>query len=102
MIRHKTRRTNGQSPDTIIRKINPTLRGWFGYFKHSYKTTFPPIDGWVRMRLRSILRKRQKKEGARSTGPTINAGRTHSLPSGGRISLEAAHRTACQSMTMAH
>jgi len=34
-----------------------------GYFRHSHYTTFEPIDKWVRMRLRSILRKRQKKRG---------------------------------------
>jgi RNA-directed DNA polymerase len=100
-IRHKTRRTNGQSLDTIIRKINPTLRGWFGYFKHSYKTTFPSIDGWVRMRLRSILRKRQKKKG-RGRGSDHQRWPNAFFAEMGLYSLTAAHRTACQSMTMAH
>jgi RNA-directed DNA polymerase len=62
-IRHKTRRTNGTSLAQIIATMNPVLRGWFGYFKHSYKTTFGSIDGWVRMRLRSILRKRRGGRG---------------------------------------
>ena len=36
-IRAKTRRTDGRSLSTIIADINlGTLRGWFGYFKHSY------------------------------------------------------------------
>lgn len=100
-IRHKTRRTNGQSLDTIIRKINPTLRGWFGYFKHSYKTTFPSMDGWVRMRLRSILRKRQKKKG-RGRGSDHQRWPNAYFAARGLYSLTAAHRTACQSMTMAH
>jgi len=57
-IRAKTPRQNGHSLTWIIADVNRTLRGWFEYFKHSYYTTFPRLDKWVRMRLRSILRKR--------------------------------------------
>ena len=39
-IRAKTKRTSGKCLRAIIQSLNPTLRGWFGYFKHSYKTTF--------------------------------------------------------------
>jgi RNA-directed DNA polymerase len=62
-IRIRTRRTQGQSLSDIIAKINPTIRGWFEYFKHSHENVFEPIDGWIRMRLRSILRKQQGKKG---------------------------------------
>jgi RNA-directed DNA polymerase len=62
-IRKKTKRNNGHSLKTILANINPILRGWFNYFKHSHRTTFPTIDGWVRMRLRSILRKRHGGRG---------------------------------------
>ena len=62
-VRAKTRRTNGRSLRVIIADVNRTLQGWLGYFRHSGYTTFEPLDGWVRMRLRSILRKRQKKRG---------------------------------------
>lgn len=62
-IREETPRTSGRSLLLTIGKINKTLWGWFGYFKHSYKTTFGPIDSWVRMRLRSILRKRAGRKG---------------------------------------
>lgn len=62
-IRGKTRRTNGQSLQAIIVSVNRTLRGWYEYFKHSWKTTFPDLDGWIRMRLRSILRRRRKCKG---------------------------------------
>jgi len=57
-IRAKTRRCNGYSLDTIITKVNQTTKGWFEYFKHSHYTTYARHDGWIRMRLRSILRKR--------------------------------------------
>jgi RNA-directed DNA polymerase len=62
-IRAKTRRANGRSMSMIVADVNRTLRGWFEYFKHSYRTTFPSVDGWVRMRLRSILRKRRGGRG---------------------------------------
>ena len=62
-IRAKTRRTTGGSLDQIIAGLNPVVRGWFGYFKHSHWTTFPTLDGWIRMRLRSILRWRRKGKG---------------------------------------
>lgn len=62
-IRTKTRRTDGRSLSMIVTDVNRTLRGWFEYFKHSCRSTFPELDGWVRMRLRSILRKRQGRSG---------------------------------------
>jgi hypothetical protein len=33
------------------------------YFQHSHGTTFRPLDGWLRMRLRSILRNRSGRKG---------------------------------------
>jgi RNA-directed DNA polymerase len=57
-IRRKTRRLNGQALSTIIEDVNQTMQGWFEYFKHSHKTEFTQQDSWIRMRLRSILRKR--------------------------------------------
>jgi RNA-directed DNA polymerase len=62
-IRQQTKRTNGHSLLSIIESVNRVRRGWFGYFKHSHKATFKPLDQWVRMRLRSILRRRQGKRG---------------------------------------
>lgn len=62
-IRVHTRRTNGRSLEETIRRVNTVRRGWFEYFKHSHRTTFEPLDRWVRMRLRSILRRRQGRRG---------------------------------------
>jgi RNA-directed DNA polymerase len=62
-IRAKTRKLRSGSMSDIIGEVNQTLRGWFEYFKHSHKTTFKPLDGWVRQRLRTILRKRHKGSG---------------------------------------
>jgi RNA-directed DNA polymerase len=67
-IRQDSKRRNGHSLQTIISNVNQTLIGWFEYFKHSHKTAFPPLDKWIRMRLRSILRQRHKRKGrARGT-----------------------------------
>jgi RNA-directed DNA polymerase len=62
-IRRKTRRNNGHSLETIIRDVNSTLKGWFEYFKNADSRTFKPLDGWIRRRLRSILRGRQGRGG---------------------------------------
>lgn len=59
-IRAKTRRNRPGSMTQIVEEINPTLRGWIGYFKHSIKNIFPPLDSWVRGRLRTIQRRRHK------------------------------------------
>ena len=62
-IRGKTKRTNGHSLQAIIADVNRTLRGWYEYFKHSWPRTFDILDGWIRMRLRSTLRKRAGRHG---------------------------------------
>ncbi len=62
-IRQKTRRTNGKSMKQIICEVNLTLRGWYGYFRHSQKSAFGDLDSWVRGRLRAILRKRHRLKG---------------------------------------
>jgi RNA-directed DNA polymerase len=62
-IREKTRRTDGHSLQAIIGQINQTTIGWFEYFKQSHYTTFESIDGWLRMRVRSILRWRSGRKG---------------------------------------
>jgi RNA-directed DNA polymerase len=62
-LRAQTRRTNGTSLAAIVATLNPVLRGWYAYFRHSHITTFAPIDQWLRMRLRSILRTRHGRRG---------------------------------------
>jgi len=62
-IRVKTQRTRGDSLATIIDDLNPTLRGWFNYFKHAHWVTQLGIDGFTRRRLRALLRKQEKRPG---------------------------------------
>lgn len=51
------------------------LRGWFEYFNHSYGQTFRMEDGFVRRRMRSILRKGSHRKGsAKGMEPSNHAG----------------------------
>jgi RNA-directed DNA polymerase len=62
-VRAKTRRANGHSLQTIITLVNRSLKGWYEYFKHGSSMALATLDGWVRMRLRSILRVRSGRRG---------------------------------------
>lgn len=95
-IRDKTKRANGYSLATIVADVNQTLRGWFVYFQHSHKSVFRELDCWIRMRLRSILRKRL---GLRGPGRGKDHQRWPNLffAREGLYSLLAAHAKACQS-----
>lgn len=62
-MRAKTRRTRGESLERIIADLNPALRGWFGYHKHAHSSTFRKLDGFIRRRLRALLRKQEKRPG---------------------------------------
>jgi RNA-directed DNA polymerase len=95
-IRVKTRRTNGHSLDCIVASLTPTLQGWFAFFRHCHGNVFSTLDGWIRGRLRSILRRRRG-----GSGP--GRGTDHQRwPNGffseyGLYSLTAAHKRLCQS-----
>jgi RNA-directed DNA polymerase len=95
-IRAKTKRTSGESLTKIINDLTPTLRGWFEYFKHSHRTTFRNLDGWIRMRLRSILRKRLGKRG-RGRGSDHHRWPNAFFAKHGLYSLKTAHALARQS-----
>lgn len=92
----KTKRTSGNSLRTIIASLNPTIRGWFEYFKHSHPNVFPSLDGWTRMRLRSILRKRLGKTG-RGRGSDHQLWPNAFFAEHGLFSLQTAHALARQS-----
>jgi RNA-directed DNA polymerase len=95
-LRTKTKRTDGRALQCIIADINRTLRGWFGYFRHSYRTTFAAVDSWVRGRLRSILRKRAGRRG-RGRGRDHQRWPNAYFAGQGYFSLEIAFAQACQS-----
>jgi RNA-directed DNA polymerase len=95
-IRANTKRNNGQSLPMIINDVNRMLGGWYEYFKHSHFTTFSPLDGWLRMRLRSILRRRSGRRG-RGRGKDHQRWTNAFFSEHGLFSLMAAHELARQS-----
>jgi RNA-directed DNA polymerase len=96
-LRAKTRRTSGDSLQYIVKHVNRTLRGWYEYFKHSsYANVFCDLDGWIRMRLRSILRKRAGRQG-RGCGREHNRWPKRYFAEQGLFSLATAHALAVQS-----
>jgi len=62
-LRPLTKRTSGKSLSEIVAQVNPILRGWYGYFRESHPSGLRGPDGWLRRRLRALLRKREKRPG---------------------------------------
>jgi RNA-directed DNA polymerase len=60
-VRAKTGRSRGDSLERIVADLNPLMRGWFGYFKYARPHIFSILDGFVRRRLRAILRKQDRR-----------------------------------------
>ena len=100
-IRAKTRRNEGRALPVIVADVNRTTRGWFGYFKHSHKFVFHGVDGWIRGRLRSILRKRQKCRG-KAKGKDHHRWPNAYFVAQGLVTLTEAHARARQSVKAAH
>jgi RNA-directed DNA polymerase len=95
-LRLKTKRTRGDSLRCIVNDVNRTLRGWFEYFQHSsYANVFRDIDGRLRERLRSILRKHLGLRGPVRT-PDHKRWPNAFFAAHGLLSLERAHAQVCQ------
>lgn len=95
-LRAKTSRSSGKSLKCIVENLNRSLRGWFGYFQHSTCTfVFDRLDGWLRGRLRSILRKRSGRRG-RGRGADNQRWPNRFFADHGLFSLTAAHASVRQ------
>jgi RNA-directed DNA polymerase len=90
-VRVKTKRTDGRSLACIIADVNRTLRGWFGYFRRCHATVFSGLDGWIRRRLRSLLRKRQGRQGISRHGADEERWPVAYFAKQGLYSLKTAH-----------
>jgi len=96
-LRKRTRRTQGESLTKVIANLNPILRGWFNYFKHSHRSTFRTVDGFVRRRLRAMLRKQQKRPGQGNTRADHQRWPTAFFAGHGLFTLQEAYVLASQS-----
>lgn len=96
-LRQKTKRTSGSSMKFIINDLNQTLRGWFTYFQHSRPPwIFERLDRWLRVRLRSILRRRSGRRG-RGRGRDHQRWTNQYFVELGLLHLKSAHGSAVQS-----
>jgi len=93
-VRRKTRRSRGDSLERIIEDLNPVLRGWFGYFKHTTPALFARIDGFVRRRLRALLRKQEKRPGFGQCQSDHQRWPNTFFANEGLFTLHAAHQKA--------
>lgn len=93
-VRSRTLRSRGDSLGRIIGDIDPTLRGWYGYFQHATPTVFRAIDGFVRRRLRAILRKQEKRPGFGRCQADHQRWPNAFFASHGLFTLSAAHAAA--------
>ena len=94
-LRHLTPRQSGLSLADTIRQTNRVLRGWFAYFRHSNRWTFPRLDQWLRTRLRSLLRHRSHRRG-RGRGYDHQRWPNAFFAAQGLYSLATAHAAAVQ------
>jgi len=93
-LRARTIRSRGDSLERIVADINPILRGWFGYFKHARQRLFRRLDGFIRRRLRAILRKQEKRPSMGRSEADHRKWTNTFFAEHGLFTLQAAHEAA--------
>lgn len=96
-VRERTARNGGKSLGQVIERLNPMLRGWFGYFKHAHVYTFSSLDGFIRRRLRSVLRSQQHRPGRGKTRADHQRWPNAYFAERGLFTLTQAHALASRS-----
>jgi RNA-directed DNA polymerase len=84
-----TKRANGRSLEAIVTLLRPKLQGFFEYFQQASAPALGEVDGWMRGRLRAILRKRAGLKG-RARGRDQQRWPNHYFAKIGFFSLKAA------------
>jgi RNA-directed DNA polymerase len=62
-IRKRTVRHHGDALPKVIARVNRVVRGWGNYFQGGVLNVPQKLEAWVRMRLRSMLRRRDGRRG---------------------------------------
>ncbi|MCA8995620.1 MAG: hypothetical protein KDA80_01495 [Planctomycetaceae bacterium] len=102
-LKRKTRRVDGRSLDGIILDASQTLRGWLHDFQHSTRKGHDKdLDGWLRMHLRSLIRKRQGGHGETRGFHANFTWPNRFFTDHGLFRLTTAHALACQSSRRYH
>jgi RNA-directed DNA polymerase len=84
--------------ETIIKDLNPMLKGWFNYFKHAYKWTFSGIDSFIRRRLRSLRNKQSTGQAGFGRSKHLHQLMPNTyFTKYGLFTMKEAHAMACQS-----
>jgi RNA-directed DNA polymerase len=97
-LRQRTRRTSGDSLTFVVASVNRTLKGWFTYFQHSTRhAVYRDLDGWLRMRLRSLLHHRQRGHGVARSQTASVKWPNRFFADLGLFSLQRAHAEVCRS-----
>lgn len=96
-IRSHTSRNGGKSLRAVIDTLNPLLRGWFAYFQHAHAYTYKALDGFIRRRLRAILRVHMRRPGRGRTREDHQRWPNAYFAERGLFTLQPAHAAARQS-----
>lgn len=96
-IRTHTGRSRGVSLEQVIADLNPMLRGWFAYFKHARAPLFRYLDGFIRRRLRRLLRQQAHRPGQGRCANDHRRWPNAFFAERGLFTLYAAHAAARQS-----
>jgi RNA-directed DNA polymerase len=77
--------------------LNRTTRGWFNYFKQAHPPIFEELDGFIRRRLRAVLRRQKKRPGSGRTFKDHTHWPNTFFAEAGLFALYAARQTASHS-----
>jgi RNA-directed DNA polymerase len=81
----------------VIASLNPILRGWYSYFQHAHRFTFSSLDGFIRRRLRAMLRRQKHRPGRGQCRRDHKQWPNAFFAALGLFTMSEAHRLARQS-----